>query len=323
MSEKQKLLAEILKLKMYLVKKVSSHTLRVETQEVLDKLKGYTCGAVCDFVSSSECKKNMDCNNCSGNEYITRFPVGWTPTITRNIEKVFTYDDCKEKCKKPTQDTCLNFLKLEQSGAYLENKCRKIGKNKVVCKPISKETKNGLLAGYDGCNVCSKNNGLYGYFEYEKKWNENIKQWDFVNIKEITNPPRTWFEGSEMDNGNGDHAGAGDKKGYGARESSMGGMDSGMGSRAADYKEDGYSRGMRDTRGARDMGEMTKIQSGNNLKYVSINAASQNAKRQEQQAQLASIKLKLDKMNNDFNILTINSFNFTIFYIYIIYVTLS
>ena len=38
MSEKQKLLAEILKLKMYLVKKVSSHTLRVETQEVLDKL---------------------------------------------------------------------------------------------------------------------------------------------------------------------------------------------------------------------------------------------------------------------------------------------
>jgi hypothetical protein len=38
MSEKQKLLAEILKLKMYLVRKVSSHTLRVETQEVLDRL---------------------------------------------------------------------------------------------------------------------------------------------------------------------------------------------------------------------------------------------------------------------------------------------
>lgn len=38
MSEKQKLLAEIFKLKMYLVKKLSSHTLRIETQEVLDKL---------------------------------------------------------------------------------------------------------------------------------------------------------------------------------------------------------------------------------------------------------------------------------------------
>ena len=38
MDDKQKLLAEILKLKMYLVKKLSSHTFKVETQEVLDKL---------------------------------------------------------------------------------------------------------------------------------------------------------------------------------------------------------------------------------------------------------------------------------------------
>ena len=38
MDEKQKLLAEILKLKMYLVRKLSSHTFKVETQEVLDKL---------------------------------------------------------------------------------------------------------------------------------------------------------------------------------------------------------------------------------------------------------------------------------------------
>lgn len=38
MDEKQKLLAEILKLKMYFVRKLSSHTFKVETQEVLDKL---------------------------------------------------------------------------------------------------------------------------------------------------------------------------------------------------------------------------------------------------------------------------------------------
>lgn len=38
MDEKQRLLTEILKLKTYLVKKLSSHTFRVETQEVLDKL---------------------------------------------------------------------------------------------------------------------------------------------------------------------------------------------------------------------------------------------------------------------------------------------
>ena len=38
MDEKQKLMTEILNLKMYLVRKLSSHTFRVETQEVLDRL---------------------------------------------------------------------------------------------------------------------------------------------------------------------------------------------------------------------------------------------------------------------------------------------
>lgn len=38
MDEKQKLLAEILKLKMYFVRKLSSHTFKVETQDVLDKI---------------------------------------------------------------------------------------------------------------------------------------------------------------------------------------------------------------------------------------------------------------------------------------------
>lgn len=38
MDDKQKALIEILKMKTYLVKKLSSHTFRVETQEVLDKI---------------------------------------------------------------------------------------------------------------------------------------------------------------------------------------------------------------------------------------------------------------------------------------------
>ena len=38
MDEKQEALTEILKLKMYLVRKLSSHTFKVETQEVLDKI---------------------------------------------------------------------------------------------------------------------------------------------------------------------------------------------------------------------------------------------------------------------------------------------
>ena len=38
MDEKQKALTEILKLKTYLIRKLSSHTFKVETQEVLDQI---------------------------------------------------------------------------------------------------------------------------------------------------------------------------------------------------------------------------------------------------------------------------------------------
>ena len=163
----------------------------------MDKLKAYTCGATCDFAAGSECKKTSDCGNCKGDDYTSSFPLGWTKSSTRKIEDTYTADDCKMKCKKPTIETCRNFLQLEQSGGYLESKCHKIGANdnKVICKPISKVTPNGLVAGYDGCNVCKKETGLYGFFEYKKQWNSVLKQWDFVNIKEIPSPSTSWFEG--------------------------------------------------------------------------------------------------------------------------------
>jgi outer membrane murein-binding lipoprotein Lpp len=268
-------------------------------------MKGHTCSAVCDFkgTDSDSCKTNIDCRNCTGDEYITNFPVGWRPSITRNIEKVYTYNECKEKCKKATKETALNFLQLDQSGQYLENKCRKIGDNKVVCKPISKEIQGGLVAGYDGCSVCNKNTGMFGYFEYEKKWNKTIKQWDFINIKEINNPPRTWF-----DDGSGAGAGAGagggglgGGSGYGARDGGMG-----MGSwrsGAGDYKRDGGAGG---ARGARGAGEIGKLQSGNEFKSFSIGSASQNAKMQQQQSNLEDMKLKINQLNNDYKSLSDN-----------------
>jgi hypothetical protein len=260
-----------------------------------DKMKGHTCSAVCDYkgTGSDSSKTNVDCRNCTGDEYITNFPVGWRPPISRNIEKLFTYDECKEKCKKATKETALNFLQLDQSGQYLENKCRKIGDNKAVCKPISKETPNGLVAGYDGCNVCKKNTGMFGYFEYEKKWNKTTKQWDFINIKEINDPPRSWF-----DDGSGAGAGGSGGSGYGARDGGMG-----MGSwrsGAGDYKGDGSAGG------ARGAGEMGKLQSGNDSKSVSIGSASQNAKMQAQQSQLEAMKIKLNQLNNDYKSLSDN-----------------
>ena len=280
-----------------------------------DKMKGYTCGAVCDFNASSECKKNTDCANCGGSEYITQFPVGWKPTLTRRIEEVYSRDDCNNKCKKASVDTCRNFLQLQQSGMYLENRCRKIGTSgkKVICGPISNKTQTGLVSGYDLCITCKSNKDMYAYFEFDKKWNPTTKQWDFINIREITTPSASWFEGdvnsfseggvsSGVSSGGGGRSGAGrDSRGGDAGSGGSGGSGANLrGSKPSGYQED------KDTRDARDSRDMGKIQSGTNSKSITISSESQNAKRQEMSAKVTAIKLQLDKMTNEYHSLEDN-----------------
>jgi hypothetical protein len=273
-----------------------------------DKMKGHTCGAVCDFNASSECKKNTDCANCGGSEYITQFPIGWKPTITRRMEEVYSREDCNSKCKKASVEICRNFLQLDQSGGYLESRCRKIGTSgkKVICGPISNKTQTGLVSGYDLCITCKSNKDLYAYFEFDKKWNPTTKQWDFINIREITAPSSTWFEGdvnSFSEGGVSSGGGGGGRSGGGGAGSGGGGGGSGAnlrGSKPSGYQED---RDTRDTRDSRDMG---KIQSGTNSKSITINSASQNAKRQEMNAKVNAMKIQLDKLTNEYNSLEDN-----------------
>jgi hypothetical protein len=279
-----------------------------------DKMKGHTCGAVCDFNASSECKKNTDCANCGGSEYITQFPIGWKPTITRRMEEVYSRDDCNSKCKKASVEICRNFLELEQSGGYLESRCRKIGTSgkKVICGPISNKTQTGLVSGYDLCITCKSNKDMYAYFEFDKKWNPTTKQWDFINIREISAPSSTWFEGdvnsfSEGGVSSGGRSGGVSSSGVsGGGDAGSGGREGGgaganlRGSKPSGYQED---RDTRDTRDSRDMG---KIQSGTNSKSITINSASQNAKRQEMTAKVNAMKIQLDKLTNEYNSLEDN-----------------
>ena len=254
-----------------------------------DKVLGTTCGAACDFKVGSECKKNTDCANCVGNEYITRFPVGWTPSITRSVEKVYSSDDCKEKCKKASKETALTFLQLDQSGGYLESRCRKIGTSgtKIICGPISNKTQTGMVSGYDMCITCKSNKEMYAYYEYKKEWNTTLKQWDFTNIVEISNPSSSWFEGDSNSFSSWDSAGSG----TGAGSGSGGGGTNLRGSKPSGYHED------RNTRYARDSREM---QTGEQSRSISISSASQNAQRQQIGAKVAALKLQIDKMNNEY-----------------------
>jgi hypothetical protein len=283
-----------------------------------DKIKGHTCGAVCDFNASSECKKNTDCANCEGSEYITQFPIvtqfpiGWTPSITRRMEETYSRDDCNRKCKKATVETCRNFLELEQSGMYLESRCRRIGTSgkKVICGPISNKTQTGLVSGYDLCITCKSNKDMYAYFEFDKKWNPTTKQWDFINIREISTPSSSWFEGdvnsfSEGGVSSGGGAGSGAGRGGVSSGDGAGSGGGGAGANLRGSKPSGYQED-RDTRDARDSRDMGKIQSGNKSKSISINSASQNAKRQEMSAKVSAMKIQVDKMTNEYNSLEDN-----------------
>jgi hypothetical protein len=252
-----------------------------------DKTKGHTCGAVCDFKVGSECKTNTDCANCG--ELTTGFPLAWRPSITRTIEKIYSSDDCKSKCKKASKENALTFLQLEQSGAYLESRCRKIGTSgkKVICGPITNTTQTGMVAGYDMCITCKLNKELYSYFEFDKKWNNITKQWDFINITEISNPSSTWFEGDS-------NSFSSSESGSGAGSGGSGGGTNLRGSKPSGYREDSATRDARDSR------ELGEIQSGTNSKSISISSASQNEQRQRSSAKVAALKLQIDKMKNDY-----------------------
>jgi hypothetical protein len=123
------------------------------------------------------------------------------------------------------------------------------------------------------------------YFEYDKQWNKITKQWDFINIKEISSPASSWFEGDINSFSSG---GSGAGSGEGTDGANL------RGSKPSGYAED------KDSRDARDSREMGKLQTGENSKSVSISSASQNAQRQQTSAKIAAIKLKLDKMKNDY-----------------------
>ena len=254
-----------------------------------DKTKGTTCRAVCDFKGTGigSCKTNTDCANCG--ELTTGFPLGWKPSITGTIDKIYSPDDCKSKCKKASKENALTFLQLEQSGAYLESRCRKIGTSgkKVICGPITNTTQTGMVAGYDMCITCKLNKELYSYFEFDKQWNPTIKQWDFINIREILSPSSTWFEGDSNSFSSSD-------SGSGAGSGGRGGGTNLRGSKPSGYREDS------DTRDSRDSREFGEIQSGTNSKSISISSASQNAQRQRSSAKVAALKLQIDKMKNEY-----------------------
>jgi hypothetical protein len=254
-----------------------------------DKETGYTCSA-CPQMDNGE----INCNNyratCSGcgSDLMATFPADWQPDRDRRPgpkEKPFTRTECETSCEKPGVKIFQNYLDTFRDGAgFDDGSCQIIGKNMVKCRPIRKTA--GLGAGVNGgmkpipapdeCVLCDEPK-LQGYATFDRKWDKYAKQNDYVNVKLVDRP----------------RSGAS----YGPNEEGSGRRGGGGGAQNWERWDGGDS-----TNGAGWRGQQTGgwYQTMTDVKNKSFQVATSNNDGNRQQAYIESLKLKLNKLNDEY-----------------------
>ena len=262
-----------------------------------DKNTGYTCSA-CPQMDNGE----INCNNfratCSGcgSDLMATFPAGWQPDRDRRPgpkEKPFTRTECETSCEKPGVKIFQNYLDTFRDGSgFDDGSCQIIGKNKdmVKCRPIRKTA--GLGAGGNGgmkpipapdeCVLCDEPK-LQGYATFERKWDKYAKQNDYVNVK-LVDGPRSGASYGPNEEGSGRRVGGG-------------GGGGGGGAQNWERWDGGDS-----TNGAGWRGQQTGgwYQTMTDVKNKSFQVATSNNDANRQQAYIESLKLELNKLNDEY-----------------------
>ena len=256
-----------------------------------DKETGYTCSA-CPQMDNGE----INCNNfratCSGcgSDLMATFPAGWQPDRDRRPgpkEKLFTRTECETSCENPGVEIFQNYLDTFRDGAgFDDGSCQIIGKNKdmVKCRPIRKTAGLGVrvnggmkpIPAPDECVLCDEPK-LQGYATFERKWDEYAKQNDYVNVKLVDRP----ISGAS----------------YGPNEEGSGRRGGGGGAQNWERWDGGDS-----TNGAGWRGQQTGgwYQTMTDVKNKSFQVATSNNDGNRQQAYIESLKLKLNKLNDEY-----------------------
>ena len=260
----------------------------------------------------------INCNNymatCSGcgNALRARFDPNKPYPAPEPKEKPFTPTECETNCEKPGVEIFKNYLNTFRDGSgFDDGSCEIVGKNIVKCRAVRKGVNMGVGAGAgagagsnggmkpipapDECVLCQEEN-LHGYAEFDRKWDNYAKQNDYVNIKLVDGPPRNGDKGGGGGGGGGRGRGAkyGPSDGSASRDSNWSNWEGrGSGSDAGGW------RGNRGS-GAGGAGGGGWYQSLSDAKSKSFQVAASNAESSRQQAYIESLKLELNKVNDDY-----------------------
>ena len=293
-----------------------------------NKETGYTCSA-CPGLPNGE----IDCNNfrakCSGcgDDLVAKFPVGWQPdSKKRPNDKPYTGTDCEINCEKPGIDTFQTYLDtFRDNTGFDSGSCEIIGRRLIKCRPVRKGTGMGTGAGSskststamksiptpDECSLCDEEN-LHGYATFERKWDDYTKQNNYVNIKLIDKPNDEYGNYSKGDVGGvddvDDMGGIRDRRDRNnnkdrVRGASYGPSDGsgGSGGRGGDDWEIWDDQGNNNRAGWRgSCGEDGWYQSIFDAKSKSFQVAAANAESNQQQAYIETLKLQLNKLNDEY-----------------------
>lgn len=207
-------------------------------------------------------------------------------------EKPFTPTECESNCKKPGVEIFQNYLNTFRDGSgFDDGSCQIIRRNMVKCRPVNKSSGVGggggggikPISAPDECVLCDEP-GLQGYATFNRKLDNYANQNDYVDVKIVDGPPRNGGGGSR---GRGRGAKYGPSDGNASRDSNWSNWDGGSGG----------SGGWRGNRGS---GGGEWYQSLSDAKSKSFQVAASNAESSRQQAYIETLKLELNKLNDEY-----------------------
>ena len=263
----------------------------------LDKSIGKIVCSACLKINNGE----IDCNNfrekCGGcsAELRAQFDPNKPYPSPEPKEKPFTPTECQSNCNKPGVEIFQRYLDTFRDGSgFDDGSCQIIGRNMVKCRPVNKSRIMGgidkPIPSPDECVLCDES-GLQGYATFERSWDDKAKQNDYTDVKLVDGPlpPRDDGDGGR---GAGYGPSDGSGSGSGSRDSNWGNWDGG-----------GDNAGWRRNRGSGGGGSGAGTgwyQSLSDAKSKSFQVAASNAKSSQQQAYIESLKLELNKVNDEY-----------------------
>jgi hypothetical protein len=262
----------------------------------LDKSSNKIVCYACPLVHGS-----INCNNfrakCSGcgADLMAQFDQGAPYPEPGKKEKPFSPTECEKNCEKPGVRMFKKYLDTFRDGSgFDDGSCEVIGRNTIKCRPVRKGTGVGQssdegssggmkpIPSADECILCDQEE-LQGYAKFDKEWDNYAKQNDYINVKIIDKPRDRRGASYGPSDGSGGSGGGGGSGGSGNQNwQSWDGGDSTDGAGWRGKQTGGWYQTMSDVRNR------------------SFQVAAANAESSRQQAYIESLKLELNKLNDDY-----------------------